>query len=73
VLTSLREYRPRQIAGTAVDSISEREGKKIILENDSWVLIRASGTEPVFRIYVEAPDISELRAIQTEVRSALGI
>jgi alpha-D-glucose phosphate-specific phosphoglucomutase len=73
VLTSLKEYRPRQIAGTAVDSISEREGKKIILENDSWVLIRASGTEPVFRIYVEAPDISELRAIQTEVRSALGI
>ena len=73
VLTNLKEYRPRQIAGIAVESISEREGKKIILEDDSWVLIRASGTEPVFRIYVEAPDLSQLRATQTEVKGALGI
>lgn len=73
VLASLKEYKPRQIAGTAVESISEREGKKIILENGSWVLIRASGTEPVFRIYVEAPSLPNLRAIQTEVRGALGI
>ncbi len=73
VLNSLKEYRPRQIAGISVESISEREGKKIILENDSWVLIRASGTESVFRIYVEAPTLSQLREIQTEVRNALGI
>jgi phosphomannomutase len=25
-----------------------------MLEDDSWVLMRASGTEPVVRIYVEA-------------------
>ncbi|MGE5544062.1 MAG: phosphoglucomutase/phosphomannomutase family protein [Bacillota bacterium] len=73
VLANLKEYRPRQIAGKAVESISEREGKKIILEDDSWVLIRSSGTEPVFRIYVEAPDLPQLKAIQTEVRGALGI
>lgn len=73
VLASLKEFRPRQIAGIAVESISEREGKKILLEDSSWVLIRASGTEPVFRIYVEAPDMDRLRTIQTEVRSTLAI
>ena len=25
-----------------------------MLEDDSWVLMRASGTEPVVRVYVEA-------------------
>jgi len=73
VLNVLKEYRPRQIAGNAVESISEREGKKILLENGGWVLIRASGTEPVFRIYVEAPTLTSLKAMQTEIRKALGI
>ncbi len=30
------------------------DGTKYMLEDDSWVLMRASGTEPVVRIYVEA-------------------
>lgn len=73
VLTRLEGFRPRQVAGIAVTSITEREGKKIILEDDSWLLIRASGTEPVFRIYVEAPDQTRLKSIQDEVRVVLGL
>ena len=30
------------------------DGTKYMLEDDSWVLMRASGTEPVVRLYVEA-------------------
>ncbi len=30
------------------------DGTKYMLEDDSWVLMRSSGTEPVVRIYVEA-------------------
>jgi phosphomannomutase len=30
------------------------DGTKYMLEDDSWVLMRASGTEPVVRVYVEA-------------------
>ncbi|MFN7161925.1 MAG: phosphoglucomutase/phosphomannomutase family protein, partial [Fimbriimonadales bacterium] len=30
------------------------DGIKHILEDGSWVLMRASGTEPVVRIYAEA-------------------
>ena len=73
VLTRLKGFRPRQVAGIAVTSISEQEGKKITLEDDSWLLIRASGTEPVFRIYVEAPDQTRLKLIQNEVRGVLGL
>ncbi|MEJ2690238.1 MAG: phosphoglucomutase, partial [Deltaproteobacteria bacterium] len=30
------------------------DGYKIILEDDSWLMIRPSGTEPKVRFYVEA-------------------
>jgi len=30
------------------------DGPSTMLEDDSWVLMRASGTEPVVRLYVEA-------------------
>src|SRR5512143_1142690 len=30
------------------------DGTKYMLEDDSWVLMRASGTEPVVRVYVES-------------------
>jgi len=46
---------------------------RLILENGSWVLIRPSGTEPVFRIYVETGKDECLTAIQKEVLQGLGI
>lgn len=73
MLNRLREYRPRHILDQPVVSVSEREGKKIVMEDDSWVLIRMSGTEPVFRLYVEASDQEHLLSIQEEVRKAIGI
>jgi phosphoglucomutase len=32
-----------------------------MLEDDSWVLMRASGTEPVVRIYVEAESEAKIQ------------
>ncbi len=32
------------------------DGRKMILEDDSWIMIRPSGTEPKVRFYVEARD-----------------
>jgi phosphomannomutase/choline kinase len=37
-----------------VTSVSHLDGTKILLENDNWVLLRFSGTEPVLRLMVEA-------------------
>ncbi len=39
-----------------IRAIDELDGIKFIFENDSWLLIRASGTEPIARIYCESPD-----------------
>lgn len=37
------------------------DGTKYMLEDDSWVLMRASGTEPVVRLYVESSSEEKLR------------
>ncbi len=39
------------------------DGTKYMLEDDSWVLMRASGTEPVVRIYVESGSEEKIREL----------
>lgn len=45
---------PTEIAGYPVRSVSTRDGAKFYLENDNWLLLRFSGTEPLLRIFAEA-------------------
>ena len=44
---------PKQIAGFPVQRIETKDGFKLFVEN-GWVLVRASGTEPLIRFYAEA-------------------
>ncbi|MFY9120436.1 MAG: phosphoglucomutase/phosphomannomutase family protein, partial [Syntrophomonadaceae bacterium] len=73
ILARLDEYRPKTIAQTGVESTSTLEGLKMVLEDGSWVLIRPSGTEPLFRIYVEAGREEQLLSLQKEVLQSLGL
>jgi phosphomannomutase len=49
----LTQKAPAEIAGHKIDEISTSDGVKYILADDSWLLIRPSGTEPVLRVYAE--------------------
>ena len=50
----LAESAPAKIAGETVKHVHTFDGIKYVLEDDSWLLIRPSGTEPVLRLYSEA-------------------
>jgi alpha-D-glucose phosphate-specific phosphoglucomutase len=39
------------------------DGTKYMLEDDSWVLMRASGTEPVVRVYVESSSGEKIKEL----------
>lgn len=49
------EYKVREV-GTI-------DGFKYFFDDDRWVMIRPSGTEPVLRTYAEAPTLEEVRKI----------
>ncbi|MGA9531289.1 MAG: phosphoglucomutase/phosphomannomutase family protein [Anaerolineales bacterium] len=51
----LRLEAPAKISGTGVRNVDTLDGIKYTLDDESWLLIRPSGTEPVLRIYAESP------------------
>jgi phosphomannomutase len=56
-----------------VARINRLDGVKLIAPDDSWLLFRRSGTEPIVRIYAEASRTSELpRLLAFGVRLAAG-
>jgi phosphomannomutase len=57
VLVGLRESPPTTLAGEPVvrtQVLSTHDGFKWFLADGSWLLVRASGTEPLVRVYTEA-------------------
>jgi alpha-D-glucose phosphate-specific phosphoglucomutase len=52
----LTEGAPGSIGGVNVREVRTNDGVKYLLTDDSWLLIRPSGTEPVLRVYAESPD-----------------
>jgi len=44
---------PASIGGESVIGVSSVDGVKYLLADESWLLIRPSGTEPVLRLYAE--------------------
>jgi phosphomannomutase len=62
---------PPQMAGISVAAINTRDGVKYLMADDSWLLIRPSGTEPVLRVYAEAHS-PEIVALLLSVGRALA-
>lgn len=54
LLESLRESPPRKLGDEDVTRVDLRDGIKIVTDSETWALIRASGTEPLVRLYVES-------------------
>ncbi len=62
-----------KIGNYRVLEIENIDGKKYRLHNGGWVLIRPSGTEPLIRIYSEAPTVEEAEKQISSLKEKLGI
>ncbi len=70
-LENLIANTPDAIAGYPVDRKNTIDGLKIYFINQSWLLVRLSQTEPLFRIYCGGPDEKSVVEIITETEKIL--
>jgi phosphomannomutase len=63
LLDELRNRTPSDLAGYAVTGVATRDGVKLLFEDESWILFRQSGTEPLLRVYCEATTIKKMTAL----------
>ena len=63
MVNRLVENAPEKIAGASVEKVDTIDGVKYYLGDGSWLLIRPSGTEPVLRVYAEAPTLDRVNAL----------
>ncbi len=59
---------PKQIAGFPIQRIETKDGFKLFVEN-GWVLVRASGTEPLIRFYAEADTPEKVEVLLKAARA----
>ena len=60
-----------QFGDLSVERIETIDGFKYFFDEDSWVMIRPSGTEPVLRTYVEAPTQEQAFELLKKVHNTL--
>ncbi len=55
-------------AGHKVNEVVRKDGLKLVLDDGSWVCYRLSGTEPVVRVYSEAPSEQGLQKLSAAAK-----
>jgi phosphomannomutase len=54
LIERLAKATPRELVGYRVVGVETTDGTKLLFDDESWLLFRQSGTEPMLRIYAEA-------------------
>jgi phosphomannomutase len=73
ILDLLAANEPSEVAGVKVVRVRSDDGFKFYLADGSWVLLRASGTEPLVRVYSEAPTNGEVEARLAAIENIVGL
>jgi alpha-D-glucose phosphate-specific phosphoglucomutase len=63
---------PDSIGGWRVTEVVTVDGWKFMLENEAWILLRKSGTEPVVRLYCEARSEKDLEHLVAAARNFIA-
>lgn len=64
---------PKEVGGIKVKNMNTLDGFKFYFEdNNSWMLVRASGTEPLFRIYFETDSQDKLEKMIKDIEKFIS-
>ncbi|HKS10062.1 MAG TPA: phosphoglucomutase/phosphomannomutase family protein [Pyrinomonadaceae bacterium] len=63
LVVHLSQNPPPDFASFAVTKVETTDGAKLTFDDESWLLFRQSGTEPVLRLYSEATSIDKMNSL----------
>jgi phosphomannomutase len=63
LIERLTSATPNELAGFKVTGVETTDGTKLLFADESWLLFRQSGTEPMLRIYSEATTVAKSQAL----------
>jgi phosphomannomutase len=63
VTRQLQQHKIKKIAGLKVTSMEDMDGIKMHFGDSAWLLVRASGTENLLRLYAESPSRAQTKAL----------
>jgi len=72
MVARLTQDTPASLGGQKVVKVETLDGVKYLLADDSWLLVRPSGTEPVLRVYAEAREPGMLEALMAYGEQVAG-
>ena len=60
---TLQDKAPEKFAGMKIQKVVTIDGYKFIIDNDTWIGLRLSGTEPIVRLYAESATNDKLKKL----------
>ncbi|HVB13401.1 MAG TPA: phosphoglucomutase/phosphomannomutase family protein [Candidatus Dormibacteraeota bacterium] len=69
----MKVNQPRTVGAEQVTATRNDDGYKYWLGEDSWVLVRMSGTEPLMRVYCESTTPERVQRLLNDFESELGV
>ncbi|MFC1934690.1 phosphoglucomutase/phosphomannomutase family protein [Chloroflexota bacterium] len=73
IIDQIRHGQPRSIGGSEVTRFDTTDGFRFFLADNSWLMIRFSGTEPIIRIYTETDSLVRAEKLLGEGRELAGV
>jgi phosphomannomutase len=67
VVQQVAQKKIKSVAGLKVTAVEDLDGAKMLFGNTAWLLVRASGTENLLRLYAEAPTREQVNALLGEM------
>lgn len=72
LMNGLKTTPPQTFGGFTVQNVSLRDGVRLSLAGQHYISFRASGTEPLVRVYMDAADAESLGSLQQQVSALIG-
>ena len=72
IIEKCKQNKFQSFGSYKINKVETIDGFKYLLDNEAWVLVRASGTEPLLRVYAETSSFAETEKLLEAAKAELA-